>query len=95
MRSASVTAGFAFSGTAVSPPAQALSRGGGTSPAIGGTSPVGGVPCVWNDGIVASPHACPLARSASVQVMVSQSGAKTSRAHGLHSSIRFPPGSYT
>jgi hypothetical protein len=48
---------------------------------------------VWNDGIVASPQACPFARSASVQVMVYQSGAKISRAHGLHSSIRFPPGS--
>ena len=34
-----------------------------------------------------------MARSASVQVIVRQSGASTSRATGLASSIRLPPGS--
>jgi hypothetical protein len=48
---------------------------------------------VWNDSIVFSPHACPFARSASVQVTGSQSGAKISRPVGLHSSMRLPPGS--
>ena len=43
--------------------------------------------------IVASPQAWPLARSACVQLIGAQSGAKISLAHGLHSSIRFPPGS--
>ena len=56
-------------------------------------SPTGGVPWVWKDSIVFRPQAWPLARSASVQVIVRQSGASTSRATGLHSSIRFPPGS--
>ncbi len=55
----------------------------------------GGVPWVWNDAMVASPQACPFARSASVQLIGAQSGAKISRATGLHSSIRLPPGSYT
>ncbi len=53
----------------------------------------GGVPCMWNDSIVFRPQAWPLARSASVQVIVRQSGASTSRAAGLASSIRLPPGS--
>jgi hypothetical protein len=43
--------------------------------------------------MVFSPQAWPLARSASVQVIVRQSGASTSRATGLASSIRLPPGS--
>jgi hypothetical protein len=58
-----------------------------------GRYPTGGVPWVWKDSMVFSPHAWPLARSASVQVIVRQSGASTRRATGLHSSIRFPPGS--
>jgi hypothetical protein len=53
----------------------------------------GGVPWVWKDSMVFSPQAWPLARSASVQVIVRQSGASTSRATGLASSIRLPPGS--
>ena len=53
----------------------------------------GGVPWVWKDSMVFSPQAWPLARSASVQVIVRQSGASTSRAAGLASSIRLPPGS--
>ena len=53
----------------------------------------GGVPCVWNDSIVFRPQAWPLARSACVQVTVSQSGAKISRPTALHSSILLPPGS--
>ena len=53
----------------------------------------GGVPCVWKESIVLRPHACPLARSASDQSTGSQSGASTSRAPALHSSIRLPPGS--
>ena len=40
----------------------------------------GGVPWVWKDLMVCSPQAWPLFRSASVQVMVRQSGASTSRA---------------
>ena len=55
--------------------------------------PTGGVPWVWKDSMVFRPQAWPLARSASVQVMVRQSGASTSRATGLASSIRLPPGS--
>jgi hypothetical protein len=43
--------------------------------------------------MVASPQAWPFARSASDQLIGAQSGAKISRAHGLHTSIRFPPGS--
>ena len=53
----------------------------------------GGVPWVWKDSMVFRPQAWPLARSASVQVIVPQSGASISRATGLHSSIRLPPGS--
>ncbi len=45
--------------------------------------------------MVFSPHAWPLARSARDQETGRQSGASTSRAPALHSSIRFPPGSYT
>jgi hypothetical protein len=48
---------------------------------------------VWKDEIVFNPHAWPFARSASVHVTGSQSGAKISRAVGLHSSMRLPPGS--
>ena len=53
----------------------------------------GGVPWVWKESIVLSPHAWPLARSASVQFTGCQSGASTRRAPALHSSIRLPPGS--
>lgn len=53
----------------------------------------GGVPCVWKDSMVFRPQAWPFARSASVQVMVLQSGARTRRATGLQNSMRFPPGS--
>ena len=53
----------------------------------------GGVPWVWNEPMVARPQACPFARSASDQLIGAQSGAKISLAQGLHSSIRFPPGS--
>jgi hypothetical protein len=35
----------------------------------GGAPTTGGVPCVWNDSMVFRPHAWPLARSASVQVI--------------------------
>jgi hypothetical protein len=53
----------------------------------------GGVPWVWKDSIVFSPQACPLARSACVQLTGRQSGARISRVSGLHSSTRLPPGS--
>src|ERR1700761_4000828 len=43
----------------------------------------GGVPWVWNELIVFRPQAWPLARSASLQLIVSQSGAKISRATGV------------
>ena len=43
--------------------------------------------------MVFSPQAWPLARSASVQVIGCQSGASTSRAPALQSSMRLPPGS--
>src|SRR3954471_15939549 len=36
----------------------------------------GGVPWVWNDSIVFSPHACPFLRSSSVQTIGFQSGAR-------------------
>ena len=45
--------------------------------------------------MVFRPHACPLALSASVQLTGCQSGARTSRAPAVHSSMRLPPGSYT
>jgi S-adenosyl methyltransferase len=60
-----------------------------------GAPTAGGVPCVWKDSMVFRPHACPLARSASVQLTGCQSGARTSRAPAVHSSMRLPPGSYT
>ena len=43
----------------------------------------GGVPCVWNVEMVWSPQAWPFFRSFSVQVIVFQSGASTSRALGI------------
>ena len=42
--------------------------------------------------MVFRPHACPLARSASVQLTGGQSGARTSRAPAVHNSTRLPPG---
>ena len=66
-------------------------RGHGACTTVG--SVTGGVPWVWKDSIVLSPHACPLARSASVQLTGCQSGARTSRAPALHNSMRLPPGS--
>ncbi len=60
-----------------------------------GISFTGGVPCVWNVSIVFSPHACPFFRSVSVQVTVSQSGARISRAPAFASSTRLPAGSQT
>jgi hypothetical protein len=53
----------------------------------------GGVPWVWKDSMVLRPQAWPLARSAWFQVMGRQSGARTRRVKGLHSSTRLPPGS--
>jgi 5-carboxyvanillate decarboxylase len=73
-----------------------LLRGGTTPPCPPEPSAryaTGGVPWVWKDSMVFSPQAWPLARSAWVQVIVRQSGASTSRATGLHNSIRLPPGS--
>jgi hypothetical protein len=56
-------------------------------------SPAGGVPWVWNDSIVFSPHAWPFLRSSSVQTIGFQSGARMSRAPALATSTRLPPGS--
>ena len=61
------------------------------APGVAGSS-TGGVPWVWKDSMVFSPQACPLARSASVQVIGCQSGARTSRAPALHSSTAVAAG---
>jgi hypothetical protein len=53
----------------------------------------GGVPCVWKLSIVLSPQAWPFFRSVSVQMTVSQSGAKIRRAPALATSTRLPAGS--
>jgi len=53
----------------------------------------GGVPWVWKEEIVCKPQAWPRRRSASVQMIGFQSGARTSRAPALASSTRLPPGS--
>ena len=52
-----------------------------------------GVPCVWNDSMVCNPQAWPFLRSASVQVIGFQSGARISLAPALATSTRLPPGS--
>jgi hypothetical protein len=56
-------------------------------------SHTGGVPWVWNDSIVFSPHAWPFLRSSSVQTIGFQSGARIRRAPALATSTRLPPGS--
>src|SRR5207342_3610328 len=53
----------------------------------------GGVPWVWKDSIVFSPHACPFLRSSSVHTIGFQSGARMRRAPALATSTRLPPGS--
>ena len=50
---------------------------------------------MWKLSMVFSPQAWPLARSAGVHEIGRQSGASTSRAPALHSSILLPPGSQT
>ncbi len=64
-----------------------------TEPVGHGVPAIGGVPWVWKDSMVFRPHACPLARSASVQLTGGQSGARTSRAPAVQGSMRLPPGS--
>src|SRR5271154_2450694 len=59
------------------------------------TSSTGGVPYVWNESIVFRPQAWPFLRSASVQRIGFQSGARIRRAPALATSTRLPPGSYT
>lgn len=58
-----------------------------------GTPGTGGVPWVWNDLMVCRPHAWPFLRSASLQRIGFQSGARTRRAPGQATSTRLPPGS--
>ena len=65
----------------------------GRGHAVGSGS--GGVPRVWNEGVVCRPQAWPLLRSAWVQVTGMWSGARISRAPALASSTRLPPGSKT
>ena len=55
----------------------------------------GGVPWVWKLSIVFRPQAWPFLRSASVQVTVSQSGRRISRAPAFATSTRLPAGSQT
>ena len=50
---------------------------------------------MWNDSMVLRPQAWPFLRSASVQRIGFQSGARIRRAPALATSTRLPPGSYT
>ena len=54
---------------------------------------ISGVPWVWKDSMVFNPQAWPFLRSASVQVIGFQSGARMSRALAFATSTRLPPGS--
>jgi DNA-binding transcriptional LysR family regulator len=68
-------------------------QGAPRPPSILPHSCTGGVPWVWNDSIVFSPHAWPFLRSSSVHTIGFQSGARMRRAPALATSTRLPPGS--